>query len=327
MAEEHGGNMALGGLAKLGHLAGGMAPGVASLGQTYFNIAQTRLQLGLQERQLKQQRDMAMMNTVVNYANVLARAGVTDERLIQVLQPLAELTDGVIDVSKLDFEERKPRELIQTVQKLWTALNKKEINLQQLQQEFSTLMLEWPKQQEYIEQQIGLAATEQKGLEAEQARLAEGIIKGQIEPTEEALQQTGLTGFQMIPRKWEPTTKEEALELKKAGAISLTQIMGMEKLGIQKQVTAETRRTDLLENKNKKDFFETNAPLFNRVNINNEVAYWEDVAPGWLERQGTKIIKLPQFVLDAEWTPKKIQEFATEHTMTVKEVLQELGVL
>ena len=285
--------MALGGLAKLGHLAGGVAPGVASLGQTYFNIAQTRLQLGLQERQLKQQRDMAMMNTVVNYANVLARAGVTDERLIQVLQPLAELTDGVIDVSKLDFEERKPRELIQTVQKLWTALNKKEINLQQLQQEFSTLMLEWPKQQKYIEQQIGLAATKQKELETFQADIRKGLIGGEIQPTEEAMEYTGLGGLQMAPRKWVPTTKEEALELRKSGA-PLTQIQigreerAADKYSIQRGITISEMRLNLLQRQGDKKYFDTYASEYNEKNTRNELVYWS--TKGFDKSQ---IIKLP----------------------------------
>lgn len=116
------------------------------------------------------------------------------------------------------------------------------------------------------------------------------------------------------------------LDKKKAGAPTMTQMMGMEKFDIQKDATAGELRQILTTTKDDKDSFEANASQYNKINTKNEVAYW-DLKDEWYGDEKTKIIKLSDFAIEAGWTPKMIQEAATKKSKTVKEVLQEIGVL
>jgi len=116
-------------------------------------------------------------------------------------------------------------------------------------------------------------------------------------------------------------TKETAMEMKKAGGVSIQ--IGVEKFGIQKQATAGNIRTQLMENKRDEKLYESSGRLFNTINVGNEVAYWKSITPG-IERQGTRIMKLtPQNIADG-WTPKTIQEFADRNGITVEEVLNRI---
>lgn len=110
-------------------------------------------------------------------------------------------------------------------------------------------------------------------------------------------------------------------ELRKAGADKIQ--IGVEKFDIQKEVTAGGLRTELVDNKDDKNVYATKAPLYNKLNKNNEVAYYET---GVLDEE-VKIVKLSSEAIKAGWTPKMIQERATKSGMTVENIMKKIGIL
>ena len=129
-----------------------------------------------------------------------------------------------------------------------------------------------------------------------------------------------------IQAKYKGNMAQWLLDQKKAGAPTMTQIIAGKKLDIQVDATAGELRGVLTSTKDDKDSFEANASQYNKINTKNEVAYW-DLKDKWYGDEKTKIIKLSNFAIEAGWTPKMIQEAATKKGKTVKEVLQEIGVL
>lgn len=95
-----------------------------------------------------------------------------------------------------------------------------------------------------------------------------------------------------------------------------------EKFAIGKAVSAANYRTALTESERDTTTFQANAPLYNRTNQRNEVAYWQT-----LGREKTKIVKIPPENLKDGWTPEKIQEAAFAKGITVEQVLGELGII
>ena len=122
---------------------------------------------------------------------------------------------------------------------------------------------------------------------------------------------------------WKPLTEEEATRVRKAGAPSVTQIMGQETHALKKRISATQRRTALLERKKKKDFFDAEADDFNMLSA-VEVAYWEP-HPKNPKRGITKFIKLSKENLEDGWTPAAVQQFAETNHMSVYQVLRRLG--
>lgn len=123
-----------------------------------------------------------------------------------------------------------------------------------------------------------------------------------------------------------PEYVKKLTEAKKAGAISITQHIGAEKFGIQKGVTAGKVRTELINNKDNKKFYEANVSTFNTVNTRNEIAYW-DTKEKWYGDEETKIVRLPVTLIQKGLTPKKIQEMANREGKTIKEILIDLGIV
>ncbi len=106
-----------------------------------------------------------------------------------------------------------------------------------------------------------------------------------------------------------------------AGASQIN--IGMEKLKIGKAITVGGKRLILTKGRQDKAIYGAEGPQFNNMNTQNEVAYWDSTSFD----NRTKIIKLPQEAIAAEWTPAKVQNKANKTGMTVEQVLKEIGVL
>ena len=100
-----------------------------------------------------------------------------------------------------------------------------------------------------------------------------------------------------------------------------------EKFAISKKITAGERRSELLENKRDKNFYEANVAVFNTTNSRNEVAYW-GTEPGRIygTNEVTKIIRLPASLIKKGLTPTLIQQQANNSGKTIAEVLKDLGL-
>jgi len=72
--------------------------------------------------------------------------------------------------------------------------------------------------------------------------------------------------------------------------------------------------------------YEANAEIFNSINTQNEVAYW-DKGEGRFYDEETIIIKLSNEAKAAGWTPSKIQDAANAKGKTVQDVLKDIGVI
>lgn len=133
------------------------------------------------------------------------------------------------------------------------------------------------------------------------------------------------------PTAWKPGTKEEYMQGRKAGAPSMTQIVGQEKWEAQQRITSSEFKAELKEKSSDKDYYDTNASNFNALNKSNEVAYWDDTIVSRKLRpdkpKGITIIKLTPKNIKDGWTPKKVQEFADSHGMTVGDLLIELETI
>lgn len=116
---------------------------------------------------------------------------------------------------------------------------------------------------------------------------------------------------------------------KRAGAANIN--IQTEKFDIQKKATVGESRTGLTANKDDNSYFEANASIFNSLNEQNEIAYWDKSdktgIKGALHDEETKIIKLSLAAIDAGWTPKTIQDAANAKGKTVQEVLKEIGII
>ena len=124
---------------------------------------------------------------------------------------------------------------------------------------------------------------------------------------------------------YKPKTKQDAIDLRKAGKTDIN--IGAQKFGIQKDVTAGTLRGEIISKKDDKSSYATNAPMFNRLNNNNEVAYWEAKEGKWYQDEGAKVIKLSPKAIGLGWTPKAIQDRAIKTGKTVEEILKKIGVV
>jgi hypothetical protein len=90
---------------------------------------------------------------------------------------------------------------------------------------------------------------------------------------------------------------------------------------LKRSMTAgETRQ--LLE-KGNKSIYEANVDVFNTTNSRNEVAYYYE-GKG---KDKTKFIKIPPTLIQRGLTPEKIQQMANTQGITVKKVLEDLGIL
>ena len=126
-------------------------------------------------------------------------------------------------------------------------------------------------------------------------------------------------------QNYEGTFTEWKKEVAKAGADVIT--VGQQRFGIQAAMTAGAIRTNLVKTeKDNKTFFEEKGHMFNDLNKQNEVAYWE-TGEGTFFDEESKIIKLSPKALKAGWTPKKIQQRAISRGMTVEEVLKKIGLI
>ena len=122
---------------------------------------------------------------------------------------------------------------------------------------------------------------------------------------------------------WVPLTKQDKIDVSKAGAPSITQIVGQEKFELQKAMTVGDLRTTLATGKQDHAVFGAQSPQFNNMNKQNEVAYWDTSKFD----NKTKIKKLSKEAIDAGWTPKEVQEKADVSGMTIEQVLKEIGEL
>ena len=134
----------------------------------------------------------------------------------------------------------------------------------------------------------------------------------EIQEWDPALQKFADTGKVAKPPKEEKPEKE-----------TLAGERAKEKFAIQKATTAATVRTILTGSKDDKNAFQANAPLFNKVNRRNEIAYWET----GVTDEEVKIIKLNPNAIGAGWTPERIQEAAFAKGITVEQVLKDLGII
>jgi len=128
------------------------------------------------------------------------------------------------------------------------------------------------------------------------------------------------------PPGYRPPDEAAAIRLKQAGRPQMTVNVGEEKLNIQKDIAMAEKRKNILSAKDNKESFDADAPIFNKNNKNNEVAYWDD-KPNFFGDSQAKILNLPEFVLKDGWTPAMIQEKAAKHGKTVKQVLKDLKVI
>lgn len=124
--------------------------------------------------------------------------------------------------------------------------------------------------------------------------------------------------------KWEDVGKAPRYRM----GVTIQNIIGQEKFGIRKGQTAGGIRLELMQNKIDKDLYESTAITFNNTNAKNEVAYWTS-EPGKLygKNEFTKIIKLPGSSIKKGLTPKEIQDRANMSGKTVRQVLQDLGII
>jgi len=129
---------------------------------------------------------------------------------------------------------------------------------------------------------------------------------------------------------YKPTTMEQALALRRAGASQIAIDMAgrrldllEDKFDITKEVTVIDRRTTLTTGKQDKAIFGAHAPQFNIMNKQNEVAYWD--TSKWDNK--TKILKLSKGAIDTGWTPKEVQNQANISGMTVEQVLKQIDEL
>lgn len=102
-----------------------------------------------------------------------------------------------------------------------------------------------------------------------------------------------------------------------------------EKNDLQTEITVNEIRSSLVDKDNDRQYFDSNAPLFNKRNGNNEVAYWDDSDKGKVfNRQGkAKVMQLPKEAIDLGWTPSKIEDAAKTKGKTVRQVLVDLGII
>lgn len=146
--------------------------------------------------------------------------------------------------------------------------------------------------------------TEQK--ETKEAQKAESKRQQELEDyeTKEHIKEQVKQGYE------KPTTTTE----KPPSASQL-------KTELQEEMTMAETRGNLIKNKKDIDYFETNAPLFNKRNTNNEVSFWDE------EKEQVKILKLPKFLVDKGITPADIQRAANETGQTIKQVLADFNVI
>ena len=125
---------------------------------------------------------------------------------------------------------------------------------------------------------------------------------------------------------YKPKDEAAAIRLKEAGRPQTTINVGEEKFGLQKEISMAERRKNILTAKDDKDAFDADAPVFNKNNKNNEVAYW-DAEPGRFHDDKAVILRLPAPAIKAGWTPDKLQETANAKGITIKQVLKDIGVI
>jgi len=114
-----------------------------------------------------------------------------------------------------------------------------------------------------------------------------------------------------------------------------------ERFDIQLRMKAGELKDVIVEDPTDKKVFDKYQGQYNASAINNVVTYWEPVKRSggkhipftrdkkWGEEVsgGATFLRLPAEAIEVGWTPKKIQEYAENKRMTVKEVLQELEIL
>lgn len=123
-------------------------------------------------------------------------------------------------------------------------------------------------------------------------------------------------------------TPEQKLATQKELAIFKSNLdtTGKKKFDVQKQIMEADIRSELINNKDDNNFYESNVQLFNTMNKRNEVVYW-DKKEGRFADEQTKIIKLTPAAIQGGWTPEKIQQTANSKGMTIQELLKDIGMI
>lgn len=122
-----------------------------------------------------------------------------------------------------------------------------------------------------------------------------------------------------VPKDFTPWLKS----VKRAGAPSMTQIVSGEKWEEIKKAEAADLRIDLIKtNKRDKSYFDAQAPRFNNLTAQNEVAYWN--TSGWWEQ--SRVVKLSAGDRAKGLTPALLQNQVTRD-QTMEDLLKKLGII
>lgn len=131
-------------------------------------------------------------------------------------------------------------------------------------------------------------------------------------------------GDNIVTRRWTGdkwVDEEVAPRYKPAGT---TVNVGAEKFKFQKESAIGELRTNIVKEKDNKSYFESNAPMFNKNNTNNEVAYWDE-QEGFFGDSEAKVVKLSSDAVASGWTPAKVQALANRLGKSIKQVLEDIG--
>lgn len=326
-----------------GNQFAGLEREMSNLAQMYMQTQQYKQRYKQQQAQLQFQQKQTLFSNLVNSINMLLRSGAEPTSIKPLLKRLDAATDNKFNFSNIEFED--PKSVFKFLQKSNKLFQKSEFGdprspqaihayLQHLQSgmyKFPGAKSQALLQRQYARTEKGLerATKREKGIEGifhDYMQKRWTVARPGIAPDIQIERPggRGLAGLVAPPRKYQPTTQREAIELKKAGAPSMTQIIGAEKFGLQKRLSASEQRQELLRNAMKKEFFDTHADDFNVMSA-NEVAYWDTADVGLLHREGRgKFVKLTRKNIKDGWTPAVVQKFAEDNAMTVYEVLQEI---
>jgi hypothetical protein len=289
---------------------------IAQILQMRYARRQEQAQYRREQRQLQQQKyanRLDQLSTIISFGKTIDDDAKRIQYYKKTLTPdlyrdLPDLKPLVEGFKNLSFEEQKAATpAIKILAKAIAENDTKTVKMILPQIEASGIR---DKYQELVKEGYGILQEERKGLM--------DLLKKEID---------------IETQGWKPQTKEDALELKRAGATSVTQIVGGERWEAQQRMKASELKEELKTNAKDRDFYESQADDFNFFNKRNEVAYWDEtkeaLAFGKFKRaKGITIIKLSEENIKAGITPRKVQAYADAHPpMTVKDVLIKIGAI
>ena len=129
---------------------------------------------------------------------------------------------------------------------------------------------------------------------------------------------------------YKPKDEAAAIRLREAGRDVINIGAKEERAGethdIKIEQTASNALSDLQTNLRDKKAFNRSAAIYNKTTVNKQVAWWDE-GEGVLNLKGTEFTVIPPDKVKEGVTPARIQKLSDASGKSVKEILQELGIL